>query len=127
MACYHDLDIALDPVGGIAGGTTSCDALWMGVPVVTLMGDRMASRMTASMLSALGHEEWIARTEREYIQIVLDLARDAEKRNTLRFSLRSQMAQCPLCDAGGLARSLEDAYFEMADRWQRRRTDEHQR
>ena len=127
MACYDDLDIALDPVGGIAGGTTSCDALWMGVPVVTLMGDRMASRMTASMLSALGHEEWIARTEREYIQIVLDLARDAQRRNTLRFSLRSQMAQSPLCDARGLARSLEDAYFGMADRWQRRRTDEHQR
>ena len=123
MACYDSLDIALDPVGGIAGGTTSCDALWMGVPVVTLMGDRMASRMTASMLSSLGHEEWIARTEGEYIQKVLDLARDAERRSALRFVLRSQMAQSSLCDARGLARSLEAAYFEMVDRWQRRRTN----
>ncbi|OGA66705.1 MAG: hypothetical protein A3F77_03845, partial [Betaproteobacteria bacterium RIFCSPLOWO2_12_FULL_67_28] len=82
MACYDNLDIALDPVG-YTGGTTTCDALWMGVPVVTLMGDRMASRMTASMFRALGHEEWIARSEGEYIQKVLDLARDAERRSAL--------------------------------------------
>ena len=123
MACYDSLDIALDPVGGIAGGTTSCDALWMGVPVVTLIGDRMASRMTASMFRALGHEEWIAGTEGEYIQKVLDLARDAERRSALRFVLRSQMAESPLCDARGLAGSLEAAYFEMVERWQRRRTN----
>jgi predicted O-linked N-acetylglucosamine transferase (SPINDLY family) len=122
MACYDSLDIALDPVGGLAGGTTSCDALWMGVPVVTLMGDRMASRMTASMLRALGHEEWIARSERDYIQKVVDLARDAQRRSALRFELRGQMAQSPLCDARGLARSLEAAYFEMVERWLRRRT-----
>jgi predicted O-linked N-acetylglucosamine transferase (SPINDLY family) len=122
MACYDSLDIALDPVGAIAGGTTSCDALWMGVPVVTLMGDRMASRMTASMLRALGHEEWIARSERDYIQKVVDLARDAQRRSALRFELRGQMAQSPLCDARGLARSLEAAYFEMVERWLRRRT-----
>jgi len=122
MACYDSLDIALDPVGAIAGGTTSCDALWMGVPVVTLMGDRMASRMTASMLRALGHEEWIARSERDYIQKVVDLALDAQRRSALRFELRGQMAQSPLCDARGLARSLEAAYFEMLERWLRRRT-----
>ena len=122
MACYDSLDIALDPVGAIAGGTTSCDALWMGIPVVTLMGDRMASRMTASMLRALGHEEWIARSERDYIQKVVDLALDAQRRSALRFELRGQMAQSPLCDARGLARSLEAAYFEMLERWLRRRT-----
>ena len=56
MAYYDRLDIALDPVGGVGGGTTTCDALWMGVPVITLEGDRMASRMTASMLDAIGHQ-----------------------------------------------------------------------
>ncbi|OGA14712.1 MAG: hypothetical protein A3H32_18365 [Betaproteobacteria bacterium RIFCSPLOWO2_02_FULL_63_19] len=119
MACYDGLDIALDPVGGIAGGTTSCDALWMGVPVVTLMGDRMASRMTASMLNALGREDWIARTESEYIEKVHDLAADARGRSALRFELRGQMAQSPLCDTRGLAVSLEAAYLDMAERWQR--------
>lgn len=119
MACYDGLDIALDPVGGIAGGTTSCDALWMGVPVITLMGDRMASRMTASMLSALGREDWIARTESEYIEKVHDLAADARGRSALRFELRGRMAQSPLCDAHGLAASLEAAYLDMAERWHR--------
>ena len=63
MACYDRLDLALDPVGAVGGGTTTCDALWMAVPVVTLEGDRMASRMSASMLQAVGHPEWIARDE----------------------------------------------------------------
>jgi len=119
MACYDELDIAMDPVGGIAGGTTTCDALWMGVPVITLAGDRMASRMTASMLSALGRDEWIARTESEYVKKVLELAADVQGRRALRFVLRGQMAQSPLCDTPGLARSLEGAYFEMLKRWQR--------
>jgi len=126
MACYDDLDIALDPVGGLAGGTTSCDALWMGVPVVTLMGDRMASRMTASMLCALGHEEWIARSESEYVQKVIELAGDARRRSALRIELRGRMAQSPLCDAGSLAECLEAAYFEMTARWQSRRAHDQQ-
>ena len=117
MACYDELDIALDPVGGIAGGTTSCDALWMGVPVVTLIGDRMASRMTASMLGALGREEWIARTESEYVGKVLELAADVQGRRELRSVLRGQMAGSPLCDAPGLAKCLETAYIDMFERW----------
>ncbi len=116
MAYYDRLDIALDPVGGMAGGTTSCDALWMGVPVVTLMGDRMASRMTASMLAAIGHSEWIADCEAEYVEKVVALARDVAQRSALRGVQRSCMAQSPLCDARGLALSLEDAYFAMYER-----------
>ncbi len=117
MACYDRLDVALDPVGGAAGATTSCDALWMGVPVITLEGDRSASRMTASLLDSIGRPEWIARSEDEYIDKVVALARSGERRRALRSSQRSHMAASPLCDARGLAMFLEAAYFEMFRRW----------
>jgi len=117
MAYYDRLDIALDPVGGMGGGTTTCDALWMGVPVITLEGDRMASRMTASMLDAIGQPDWIAHSEAEYIGKVVTLARDEVRRETLRPHQRSRMAASPLCDVHGLAFALENAYFEMFERW----------
>lgn len=123
MGYYNRLDIALDPVGGVGGGTTTCDALWMGVPVITYEGDRMAERMTASMLNAIGHPEWIARTEAEYIDKVVALARDLQQRNTLRFTQRERMALSPLCDAKGLALSLENAYVEMFERWLQRQNE----
>ncbi|MDD5299165.1 MAG: tetratricopeptide repeat protein [Gallionella sp.] len=113
MAYYNRLDIALDPVGGVGGGTTTCDALWMGVPVIACEGDRMASLMTASMLNAVGRSEWVARSEAEYMGKVIALARDVEQRKALRFVQRNRMASSPLCDARGLAMSLENAYFEM--------------
>ena len=124
MAYYDRLDIALDPVGGVGGGTTTCDALWMGLPVITLEGDRMASRMTASMLNATGHPEWIARSEAEYIAKVVALARDVERRKALRSAQRDQMAHSPLCDAQGLARDLEQACFEMFGRWLEKQSEQ---
>ena len=117
MAYYNRLDIALDPVGGVGGGTTTCDALWMAVPVVTLIADRMAARMTASMLSAMGHAEWIAQSEADYVDKVVALARDLEHRKALRLIQRTQMTQSHLCDAKGLARALEDAFEAMLERW----------
>jgi predicted O-linked N-acetylglucosamine transferase (SPINDLY family) len=117
MAYYNRLDIALDPVGAVGGGTTTCDALWMGVPLITLEGDRMASRMTASMLHAMGHPEWVAPSEQDYLDKVITLARDLVHRKTLRPLQRSRMAASPLCDARGLAKSLERAYIEMFNRW----------
>ena len=117
MAYYDRLDIALDPVGGMSGGITTCDALWMGAPVITLQGDRMASRITATILNAVGHPEWIAHSEADYIDKIVALARDVPKRTALRSVQRSQVAASPLCDARGLARSLERAYFEMFERW----------
>ncbi|MBI3903786.1 MAG: tetratricopeptide repeat protein [Nitrosomonadales bacterium] len=121
MAYYNRLDIALDPVAGVGGGTTSCDALWMGVPVVALKGDRMAARMTATMLDSIGHPEWIACSEAEYVGKVVVLARDVALRKTLRLTQRGRMAESPLCDARGLGRSLENAYFEMFGRWLKER------
>jgi predicted O-linked N-acetylglucosamine transferase (SPINDLY family) len=117
MAYYDRLDIALDAVGGMSGGITTCDALWMGVPVITLEGDRMSSRITATILNAVGHQEWIAHSEADYVDKVVALVQDVAKRTALRSAQRSQMAASPLCDARGLARSLEKAYFEMFERW----------
>jgi len=117
MAYYDRLDIALDPVGAVGGGTTTCDALWMGVPVVSLVGDRMASRMTASMLDALGRSEWLATSEDEYVAKVMALAHDIEGRKAMRANQRARMASSPLCDAKGLAQTLEDAFEKMFERW----------
>jgi predicted O-linked N-acetylglucosamine transferase (SPINDLY family) len=117
MAYYDRVDIALDPVAAVGGGTTSCDALWMGVPLVTLAGDCVASRMTASMLTAVGHPEWITASEEGYIAAVTALAGDVEHRKNLRSAQRARMAASPLCNGGDLATQLENAYFEMFRRW----------
>jgi protein O-GlcNAc transferase len=117
MAYYDRLDIVLDPVGAHGGYTTTCDALWMGAPVIALEGGRMALRMAASILDALGHPGWIAGSEAEYVAKVVALARDAEQRKILRASQRERMAASPLCDAKGMTVSLENAYSEMFERW----------
>lgn len=115
MAQYDWLDIALDPVGGVGGGTTSCDALWMGVPLVTLAGDGVGRRMSASMLSAVGRSEWIVSGEQEYIQKVAELASNVEGRIETRWRQREVMRMSKLCDGPGLAKTLEDAYESMFD------------
>ena len=117
MAYYNRLDIALDPVGGVGGGTTTCDALWMGVPVITQEGDRMATRMTASMLNAIDHAEWVVHSEVEYVDKVVALARDVKLRRALRTEQRRRMAGSALFDTQGLVSSLENAYTGMFVRW----------
>lgn len=113
MGYYERVDIALDPIGGVSGGTTTCDALWMGVPVVTLMGDRMGGRMSAAMLHAIGCADWIAADEDDYVRIVVALANSPALRAQLRGSLRGQMQASSLCDVQGLVASIEDAFSEM--------------
>ncbi len=117
MAYYDQIDIALDSINGIGGGTTTCDALVMGVPVITLSGNTKGQRMTASMLNAIGHPEWIAKSERDYIQKVVGLARNVEHRSVLRVNQRAKVFQSPLCDGALNAKSLEDAYEAMFDVW----------
>jgi predicted O-linked N-acetylglucosamine transferase (SPINDLY family) len=117
MAMHDRLDIALDPVGGHGGGTSTCDALWMGVPVIHLAGEHVGSRFAASLLNAINHGEWVAHSENEYVEKTISLARDVELRKQLRFSQRNNMSASPLCDAQGLARSLEETYRSMFTRW----------
>jgi len=116
MAAYDRLDLALDPIGGVGGGTTSCDALWMGAPLIALAGDRMATRMTMSMLNSIGRGEWIAADEDAYVAKVIELGRDVEARRAMRAGQRDLMAKSDLCDPRGLAAALETAYAAMTER-----------
>jgi protein O-GlcNAc transferase len=115
MAMYDRIDIALDTVGAMGGATTTCDALAMGVPVVTLMGDRAALRMSAALLTGFGQSEWIGSDEDAYIHIVCQLARNAKLRTELRATQREKLAKSPLCDGTSMAFALEDAYEQMFD------------
>jgi len=116
MAYYNRLDIVLDPVGAMGGVTTTCDALWMGAPVYTLEGGRVASRATAALLNAIGHPEWIAHSEAEYLDKVVSLARDVEQRKRSAPAARPDGAQ-PVVQRKRLGRNLENAYVEMFNRW----------
>jgi len=118
---YSEMDIALDTIPR-TGGTTTADALWMGVPVVTLAGRRFIERLSATMLSAVGLDELIATDSRDYIAKAVGLAKDPERRMRLRAGLRSRMAGSELCDGRGLAAALEAAYREMWRRYLGRET-----
>jgi protein O-GlcNAc transferase len=109
LAEYGDIDIALDPFP-FGGGVTSCEALWMGVPVVTLPGSNPASRQTLGFLRAIGHEAWVAGSSEEYRRIAAELAGDRGRLAELRRSLRPAMAASSLCDGPGFTRALEQVY-----------------
>ena len=109
---YHEIDIALDPFP-FCGGMTSFDALWMGVPVVTLAQPLVAGRQTASMLANLGLSELIADSPAEYVRTAAALARDAARLSGVRSSLRERFEASPLCDYERFTRDLERAYREM--------------
>ncbi len=116
LAAYGGLDIALDPVP-YNGGTTTCQALWMGVPVVSLKGGNFCARMGASILGAVGLSDLVAATPAEFVAIARDLARNRVRRQTLRRTLRARLAASPLCDDVGYTRRLEGLYREAWRRW----------
>jgi predicted O-linked N-acetylglucosamine transferase (SPINDLY family) len=109
---YNRIDIALDTFP-YAGGTTTCDAVWMGVPVITKAGSVFRSRMGVTIANNVGHPEWVASDEKEYIEKAVLLGQDIEKLNTLRLGLRDEMEQSPLMDEVGFTVKLEQAYREM--------------
>jgi predicted O-linked N-acetylglucosamine transferase (SPINDLY family) len=116
LAEYRHMDIALDPFP-YNGGTTSCEAMWMGVPVVTRAGKRFCSRMGLSLLESLGLPELIAQDPDHYVRICTELAADLPRLEALRSSLRARMEASPICDAARTARDLEEAYREMWRNW----------
>ncbi|MBX3363039.1 MAG: tetratricopeptide repeat protein [Phycisphaeraceae bacterium] len=111
---YRRVHIALDTTP-YSGTTTTCEALWMGVPVVTLRGSVHASRVSASILTAIGREDWIAKDAAEYVRIARDLAQDQQKRATLRRTLRETVERSSLRDEAGHARMMEQAYQTLWD------------
>lgn len=108
---YHDIDIMLD-TAPLTGGTTTCDALWMGVPVITLAGSAFHSRMSASFLHALGLGGLICHSDEAYVEMAAQLAADANQLNALRLSLRQRFEQSPLADSAAFARWMEDQLTE---------------
>jgi predicted O-linked N-acetylglucosamine transferase (SPINDLY family) len=113
---YHEIDIALDPFP-FAGGTTSCDALWMGVPLVTLSGQTPVSRAGLSLLSNLGLPELVAHTAEDYVRIAVNLAGDLPRLAELRASLRARMEASPLMGSLAFTRDIETAYRIMWRAW----------
>ncbi len=112
LGAYSWIDLALDTFP-YNGTTTTCEALWMGVPVVSLYGDRHSARVGASLLTAAGFPDWIANTPERYIHIARALAHDRGQLVQLRSQLRERVRQSRLCSADQYARTVESAYEEM--------------
>ena len=113
---YGQIDVALDPFP-YGGGTTTCDALWMGVPVVTLAGRTAVGRAGVSILSNLGLPELIAQTPEQYLSSARDLAADLPRLAQLRRELRPRMRDSILMDAPRFAAEMEAAYRQMWVNW----------
>ena len=97
--------------------TATCEALWMGVPVVTLAGRTHVSRVSASLLTHVGAPEWIAATPDDYVGKCVSLASDRSQLTIIRQSLRERLRQSPICDAPRFTQNLESAFREMRGRF----------
>ncbi|MBF0177055.1 MAG: tetratricopeptide repeat protein [Magnetococcales bacterium] len=116
LAAYGAVDVALDPFP-YSGGLTTLEALWMGVPVVTMTGRTFCGRHSTSHLSHAGLPWLVARSPEEYMDIVLKLVNDLEGLTQLRRTLRTRMDRSPLCDGTRYTRNLEAAYRTIWQKW----------
>ena len=116
LACYREMDIALDTTP-YNGTTTTCEALWMGVPVITLRGESHMARVGASLLTAAGHPEWIAASEDEYVSHAVKLAAEPAHLAVLRTGLRGEMRRSPLLDHAGQSARFGHAVRECWRSW----------
>jgi predicted O-linked N-acetylglucosamine transferase (SPINDLY family) len=116
LKLYQQIDIVLDSFP-YNGGVTTCDALWMGVPVITRAGNSYVSRQGVSLLTNLDLRDWIAATLEDYAALAVRWANDLEGLSRLRSGLRERMRRAPVCDGEGFTRRLEEAYRTM---WHRR-------
>ena len=116
LRLFAQIDIALDsyPCNGM---TTTCHALWMGLPVVSLAGTHPISRAGSSLLNTVGLPEWVAHTEEEYVHIAASWAANLPLLAQLRATLRPRIQASPLTDAPRFARHIETAYRSMWHRW----------
>ena len=114
LELYGAIDIGLDPFP-YNGVTTTCEALWMGVPVITLAGDRHAGRVGASILTNVGLTDFIAQDIDGYIQLAVEMAANPTYLQEIRRGLRKRMLGSPLCDGSSFANDIEKAYQKM---WQ---------
>jgi protein O-GlcNAc transferase len=116
LKALNDVDIALDAFPH-TGGITTAETLWMGVPVVTLLGPTTPGRVSAAFLHAVGMPDWIARDEDEYVRIALEFAEDPEHLARLRQDLRRKLAATPVFDVRQYTRYVERGYRDLWRRW----------
>ncbi len=120
-ALHAHIDIALDSFPS-NGGATSCETLWLGVPLVNLAGKTFLSRAGLSILSSAGLPELVAHSPEEYVRIAQDLAQDLARLASLRAGMRARLRASPLLDAGSYTRDLEDCYRAAWRQWCARQT-----
>jgi predicted O-linked N-acetylglucosamine transferase (SPINDLY family) len=116
LDAYGDIDIALDTFP-YNGTTTTCEALWMGVPVITQAGEVHMSRVGASIMHCADLDELVAHDDAQYVSTAIELARDAARRQALRAHLRSRLLASPLLDHAGYTRQLEAHYRQAWRAW----------
>ncbi len=116
LRLYERVDIGLDPFP-YNGTTTTCEALYLGVPVITLSGQVHASRVGSSLLTTVGFPGWIASSDEQFVQIGSSLMRDLDQLAALRHSLRDRLRQSPLMDAPRFTCNLESIYRTVWRRW----------
>jgi predicted O-linked N-acetylglucosamine transferase (SPINDLY family) len=116
LSLHDTVDIVLDTFP-FTGGTTSCHALWMGVPIVTIVGDTPASRGGASILNTIGLGEFVAQTAQQYLDVAANLASNPGRLAELRATMRERMAASPLMDETRFTRHLEKAFRSMWRTW----------
>lgn len=114
LAAYHRVDIGLDPFP-YPGVTTTAEALWMGVPVLSMQGDRFLSRTAAGIAHNAGLPDWIATSEDDYVAKAIEFSQDIPRLGVLRARLRQQVSTSPLFDAPRFAKYFEQALWGM---WQ---------
>jgi protein O-GlcNAc transferase len=112
LALYHGIDVSLDTFPW-SGHTTACESLWMGVPVITLQGNRHAGRMVTSILKNMGIDDWVAGSCEDYLRIATEKASSIEDLISLRARLRETMASSDVCNAVKFTRNLEAAYRKI--------------
>jgi predicted O-linked N-acetylglucosamine transferase (SPINDLY family) len=116
LAAYHRVDVALDPLD-YNGGLTTCDALWMGLPVITCPGETFARRQGLAHLAALGLTAWVARDVDHYVALAVELSSDLPQLAGWRAQLRERVRTSPLCDAPRFARHFEALMRRVWQQW----------
>lgn len=115
LKAYSEVDVMLDSFP-FSGATTSCESLWMGVPIITMHGDFPAARQTSCILASLGESEWIAHSPEQYIQIAKDLPRNTDQLYKFRLGIREKIAISPLGDPKIFTKYFYDVLQEMLSR-----------
>lgn len=123
LTCYSDVDIALDSFPYTAG-TTTMEASWQGVPVITLAGKEFSTQNGMMILSCMNHPELVTFSKDEYINKAIELANNPEQIINYRHQLRSDFKNSPRADAKTFAKNIEDAYFDMWGKYCSRRTSD---